>query len=372
MEELVELGLRKPEVPVTAVPGANGTALAAPISTLLDRVLVSLADHTPDADTEQQVTFQTRLDEYRRTFKASSEATAFAAAAEDCAKLCEHFLRGSSKYVKDRENELREMIRILREAAATIAGQTQQFSAQVLSSTERFTAMARLDDIRELKQQVASEVSVLKTAVEQRRRKEEESTTQLSRRLETLQTRLVKAEEEAALDGLTRVANRATFDRRIQQMVSTARGAKAPLCFAMVDVDHFKKINDTHGHQVGDRVLLGTAMWLTKALRPTDFVARYGGEEFGIILHGAKIGEVEKRLNEILVEIAGKSFEYEADDEVRSVRFTVSCGVTELASSDTVEDLIRRADEALYDAKRKGRNRVVSRRKSLIGGLLGR
>lgn len=371
MDDLVELGLRKPgsfQPPAFEAAHPSG----APLASLVERLMVSLADHAPDAESAQMAAFRAKLDEYRLGLRQAASRQDISQVAGHCAELCDTYLRGSRKYMAARETELKDMIGILRDAAAAMAGEGAAFNAQVLSSSERFGALVKLDDIRELKQQLSSEVSTLKQAVEDRRRRDEQSSAKLTKRLETLQTRLVQAEEEATHDGLTRVANRAGFDRMIQQMVATARSANAPLSLAMMDLDNFKAINDTHGHPIGDRVLLCTAMWLTKGLRSSDFVARYGGEEFAVIMHGAKLGEVEKRLSTLLADIAGKSFEYEVDQQARTVRFTLSAGATELSSGDTVEDLIRRADEALYDAKRKGKNRVIGKKRSLISGLLGR
>jgi len=138
----------------------------------------------------------------------------------------------------------------------------------------------------------------------------------------------------------------------------------------MIDVDDFKQINDTHGHPIGDRVLLCTAQWLTRGLRQTDFVARYGGEEFAVLLGAATVGQVEDRMREVVAGIAGSSYEYELLGKKERVRFTVSCGLTDLQDGDTEETLIRRADEALYDAKRKGKNRVTVKKRSALKSLL--
>src|SRR5262249_15618334 len=152
---------------------------------------------------------------------------------------------------------------------------------------------------------------------------------------------------------LTRIANRGSFDRTLRRMVSSARRSSTPLSLAMIDIDNFKNINDTHGHPVGDRVLLCAAMSLRKEIRQTDLIARYGGEEFAILLYGAKAAQAEARLTQLLAQIADNSYDYEADGNKGTVRFTVSCGVTELAPGDDDAELVKRADEALYEAKHK-------------------
>ena len=139
----------------------------------------------------------------------------------------------------------------------------------------------------------------------------------------------------------------------------------------MLDVDSFKAINDTHGHPIGDRVLLCAAMWLSKSLRQSDFIARYGGEEFAVILSDTTAVEVERRLTEILNDIAMRSFEYDAGAETRVVKFSLSCGAAGTRARATPTEKFGRSapTDALYEAKRSGRGGVVIKKRSLLAGL---
>jgi diguanylate cyclase (GGDEF)-like protein len=120
-------------------------------------------------------------------------------------------------------------------------------------------------------------------------------------------------------------------------------------------------------------VLLNTANWLNQSVRGTDIVARYGGEEFAVIMAGARIGQVEDRLSKALKTLADDKFEYETEaGEKRTLRYTASIGVAELSAGDKMLDLIRRADVALYDAKHRGRNRVVAKKRSMLSNLFAR
>jgi diguanylate cyclase len=346
-------------------------ALTTDLRRFVDNLLTVLASVAPDADTRETDAFQARIAEHRRLLAAAHTSREFATEADACTKTCEHYFRRSLAYHTDREAELTELIMLLREATTVMAGESSSFTAQVLASTERFSALVRLDDIRVVRKQIATQVATLKRAVQDKQERDEQTFSKLNRRVEMLQNRLVIAEEEASLDPLTRVANRGTFDRSLRRMIAVARRANVPLTLAMVDVDNFKSINDTHGHQVGDRVLLCAAMWLGKEIRQSDFIARYGGEEFAVVLHNAKAAQAQKRLTHVLAQIANNSYEYETDGRKGTVRFTVSCGLTELASGDEDTDFVRRADEALYDAKRHGKNRVVLKYGSKLAGLFG-
>jgi diguanylate cyclase (GGDEF)-like protein len=161
----------------------------------------------------------------------------------------------------------------------------------------------------------------------------------------------------AETDALTGVANRRTFEDVLAREFSRAERGGEPLTLVMLDVDHFKKLNDTHGHQVGDEVLKGVARALDHRSRDFDTVARYGGEEFAVILPGCSSKEavaVAERLR------SGVS---EAGAEIAEP-VTASAGVATFPShAGDVTELIRAADEALYESKRAGRDRVTRSRR---------
>jgi diguanylate cyclase (GGDEF)-like protein len=367
MGEIVELGLTRPE------SGTGKSDEQTGLRGAIDRLLATLgssAGTALEAEPEVVSSFVSRLDTCRRELRAASSGADGAAAVDRAIRSIESFLRSSRRYVSARESELKDMIRILHEAARLMAGQSTMFSEQVLASSERLQGYTRLEDIRDLKQHLAAEVTTLRHAVQEKRRLDAESSALLSERLEVLQTQLVKAEEEASIDPLTKIANRGAFDQEFARMIDHARMTKQPLSLALIDIDRFKAINDTHGHPIGDRVLLCAAMWLGRTLRQTDFVARYGGEEFAVLFRDTKLADVEARLTQVLGDIATRSFEYEQDGETRTVRFTASAGAAEWHQGETSHDLVRRADDALYDAKRTGRNKVVAKKRSRLGALL--
>ena len=164
----------------------------------------------------------------------------------------------------------------------------------------------------------------------------------------------------AVRDGLTKAFNRKYFADRLKSEVAYAQRHNTQLSLLMIDIDHFKVINDSHGHLVGDRALVAVARHINETIRTEDVFARYGGEEFTIICRGT-----DSFAAQVLATRIKRSMEklrvVEPDAEIK---ITVSIGVATLPSPDirTPEDLIARADEAMYAAKRAGRNRVVARR----------
>jgi diguanylate cyclase (GGDEF)-like protein len=155
-------------------------------------------------------------------------------------------------------------------------------------------------------------------------------------------------------DGLTDLANRKQLDLLLAEEIPRSRRHGRDLSLLMIDIDHFKTINDTHGHLTGDSVLRGLAGILQRRLRPNDRLGRYGGEEFCVILpetslhNAAKIGEDLRELVEAHAFVA----------EDKNIRVTISVGVGSLQDDMAQADLYRAADEMLYRAKRTGRNRV--------------
>jgi diguanylate cyclase (GGDEF)-like protein len=139
---------------------------------------------------------------------------------------------------------------------------------------------------------------------------------------------------------------------------------------ALLDLDNFKQVNDSYGHQVGDQVLAEIARILSESIRSSDFLARYGGEEFILLSRGIQIQESEKRYSEILDRIARTPIRCRSSaDELLKVSLTASCGVAGYALGESPKELIQRADEALYEAKRQGKNRVIAKRRSLLSAF---
>ena len=165
----------------------------------------------------------------------------------------------------------------------------------------------------------------------------------------------------ATLDALTGLNNRRQFEIRLKEQYAIANRQNTPLCAIMLDIDYFKKFNDTYGHAVGDIVLRTTADVIKKQLREYDIPSRYGGEEFCILLPQTNMEEasiVAERLR-----AAVESTTINLSDTNQTVNLTISVGLAQLDTNDMPEDLYMKADSALYQAKENGRNRVITYKK---------
>ena len=156
------------------------------------------------------------------------------------------------------------------------------------------------------------------------------------------------------VDGLTQLANRSFLDKKLGEAIIMARQGPDPLSLLMIDIDYFKNINDTYGHQGGDRVLKGVASKIRSSVRDSDFTARFGGDEFAVILQKASAGTAVNVAWKLCTNLRESLFDL---DDMR-VSVTVSIGVAQVGEGDTIETLLRRADQALYKVKAEGRNRV--------------
>jgi diguanylate cyclase (GGDEF)-like protein/PAS domain S-box-containing protein len=203
-------------------------------------------------------------------------------------------------------------------------------------SGEEFTALATLDAVRGDGGELLGFVCAFHDITEQK---------QLERRLYQSATR----------DGLTGVFNRGHFTELAAQELERARRFAEPLSIVLIDVDHFRKINDGHGHEAGDRVLVRVARACEEFVRKIDVVGRLGGEEFGLLLPRANKEPAFEMAQRLRLKLA----EARVPADGRDIAFTVSMGMATLRSNTRdLAELLRNADAAMYRAKREGRNRV--------------
>lgn len=183
----------------------------------------------------------------------------------------------------------------------------------------------------------------------------------------TLQELYRELERRSTHDGLTGVLNRAAFDERLMAEFKGASRHNRSLSLLMVDIDFFKRVNDTLGHQAGDEVLKSVATILTETTRPGDVVARYGGEEFAVILPETSENSAIAMAERLRVAVENARIEYGASGGV-SLTVSVGCA-SQLPHAGTPKALVKAADAALYCAKDTGRNRVSSAREVLLGDV---
>jgi diguanylate cyclase len=172
-----------------------------------------------------------------------------------------------------------------------------------------------------------------------------------------LQTYVEELQREAVVDGLTGISNRKYFDMSLRRLATEAMEKGLPLSMVMLDIDYFKKFNDTYGHQVGDQVLKLVAKTLRGIAKGEDLSARYGGEEFAVILPGRELEQSTEIAEKIREKIAGSSLVDRRSGKSLG-KITLSAGVGQFIYGEPLTAFVSRCDDAQYLAKERGRNRV--------------
>ena len=225
-------------------------------------------------------------------------------------------------------------------------------------------------DLQHLKITISERLDVLQTHLGEYQRNEEQRQVQLASELtqvksrldnveheaDSLRTRLKDKHQQTIIDPLTGAYNRLAYEERITQEVARWKRYNTPLTLMVLDVDHFKHINDHYGHKAGDKALKLIADALKHSLRETDFLTRYGGEEFVALVTDTPADKIEGVAEKLRAAIEACKFHYAGKD----VPITISCGYATFRDNDSGETAFNRADAALYRAKERGRNQCCN------------
>ena len=265
------------------------------------------------------------------------------------------------KYLRDRSEEVLTharlgLLAVLAEIQGTIS-QAMSDSGAFHATLETFAGALSKSDDAALKQQLA-QVIAQTGAIRDSLGSFGEGLGDNKAEVTRLTEELTRLREDVLTDPLTGLVNRRGFDATIAALKLAAEADGEPFSLVMIDIDHFKKINDTHGHLVGDRVIQKVATTMKACVRGGDTAVRYGGEEFALLLPttGAKGAQTVAEYVRNALQRADVSA---LKKGAAAVSVTVSAGVAVFNAGEAVEECIRRADQALYAAKSGGRNRVV-------------
>lgn len=194
--------------------------------------------------------------------------------------------------------------------------------------------------------------------MEKRTKSLEQELQKSSTQVHELKSTLDNVRKETMIDPLTRIGNRKAFDAAISSAEKQAEGGE-PISLLICDIDHFKRFNDTWGHQTGDQVLKVVASCLSENIKGRDLAARYGGEEFGLVLRGATLEGAILVAEQIRQSVEGHRLVKKSTGDVLG-SMTISIGVAQFGPHEKAEAVVRRADACLYGAKRNGRNLVIA------------
>lgn len=218
------------------------------------------------------------------------------------------------------------------------------------------TSAAVLEDESAPRESLSALLDLTRSMINKTRAAEQQLR-QTGKRMSALRTNLAEARRAAESDPLTGLANRRALEVRLSRAVEHARNSAEPLSLVFFDIDHFKVINDTHGHDVGDRVLRFIAARLAATSGNNFYVARYGGDEFVMLLENVDADETYMIVDKCRQELAERRlFEKQSGDPIGQISF--SAGVAQWRPGEAARDLLHNADRALYRGKREGRDQV--------------
>ena len=250
-------------------------------------------------------------------------------------------------------NELERMMRELGHTAAATGDHAIEFGASLDGFGKQLTPGANpellKDSVRAMLEKT-EQMTVRTRALETQLRES-------SREVDYLRSELIRAKGEALTDALTGIANRRSFMNSVELAQASQEDGLAGTCLIAIDIDHFKRCNDTYGHLFGDKVIRNLAHVLKRLIKGQDVAARMGGEEFLVFLPDTPIDGARKLAETLRATVAAGRITNPANGDTG--RITISLGVTDYRAEETLEDFISRADQALYASKAGGRDRVT-------------
>jgi diguanylate cyclase len=265
-------------------------------------------------------------------------------------------LEAENKVLSATTSSIEDEIKRVMTALGQTASGAQAYNQTLTNFSGTLQATVSLEDVRAAVSRVASETRVMAEQNQRLHSQLAQSTQQLTE----MRYSLDQVRKDSMLDPLTEVGNRKYFDKEIARATTESMETGTPLALLMVDIDHFKKFNDTYGHLIGDQVLRLVAHTLIENLKGRDIIARYGGEEFVILLPNTTVQDSEKVANQLRNSLATKQIKRKRTNESLGI-VTISLGATSYVPNEDFDSFIARADAALYDAKQTGRNKVMSR-----------
>ncbi len=233
-------------------------------------------------------------------------------------------------------------------------GDANRYGASLAGLSGDLKASRAAGQVRSIIQRIVSETD----RMQEQAQRLEKQLLESSQEITLLRQDLEVSRRDAMTDSLTGIANRKYFETKLRELAKQAMEDGSPISLLLADIDHFKRFNDSYGHQRGDKVLKLVARGLTDNIKGRDLAARYGGEEFAILLPRTNLVNAGTVAEHIRKSVANKRIVKKSTGETLG-NITLSIGVAQYRPGEVLSQLVRRADEALYTAKCQGRDRVI-------------
>jgi diguanylate cyclase (GGDEF)-like protein len=285
------------------------------------------------------------LDELNRDLSSKMSCQDLAATDREVQQQLQDWGRGTARHYQQKSDEVKELLIVMARTAESVGARDQRCAGQISEVTARLTAIASLDDLTEIRSSIERSAAELKTSVERMTEEGKAAIDQLREQASTYQAKLDVAEEIAFRDALTGLRSRLCVEKLIERHI----GAGVAFCVAIVDIDAFKKVNDVHGHLIGDELLKQFATELLSACRSTDVTGRWGGDEFIIVLD-CGLTEATAQTERLSKWVCG-NYTINGKSGALKLRVDASIGLAEHLPDEVMKDLLARADKAMYEHK---------------------
>jgi diguanylate cyclase (GGDEF)-like protein len=263
-------------------------------------------------------------------------------------------------HYRRKTEEVRELLIVMARTAESVGARDARCSGQMNDVTARLQRIATLEDLTEIRSSIKASAVELKTSIDRMATEGKALVEQLQAQVSTYQVKLEEAEEVASRDALSGLRSRLFVENQLERRIA----ANVPLSVAIVDIDGFKKVNDDHGHLVGDELLKQFATELQSACRSKDVIGRWGGDEF-IILLDCGSSEASAQIDRLRNWICG-SYTLQGRSGPCKLRVDASIGFADHRSGESIKGVLSRADAAMYRDKAESRARRKASR--AIGG----
>jgi len=252
----------------------------------------------------------------------------------------------TAKYLEKRASDVKEILLTLAHAAESVAERDQRNAAQFSEFTKRLQALAKLDDLPQLRAAVVRGATELKYCVEKMEQDSRESVAALQTKVTAYQEKLEEAEERASRDALTGLYNRRAVEEKVQRRIA----GRKPFCVLLLDLNKFKQVNDNYGHEAGDDLLRQFSAELRAVSRASDVVGRWGGDEFIVALDGS-LTEAQSWTQRIRQWVFG-SYTLQCAPDGARINMSAAIGAAEWQPGETFKEVVARADRLMYQQKK--------------------
>jgi diguanylate cyclase (GGDEF)-like protein len=259
--------------------------------------------------------------------------------------------RRAAMHHRQQTSEVKELLLVMARTAESVGERDQRCAQQITEVTTRLKGIARLEDLTEIRESIKKSASDLKTSIDRMAAEGKEAIDKLRVEVSNYQVRLEEAEEIASRDALTGLRSRPWVEGQIEQSLHLG----APFCVAIADINEFKRVNDEHGHLVGDELLKQFAAKMRSVCRATDTIGRWGGDEFILLLH-CGIREARGQVDRLQEWVCG-NYTVQGSSAPRKLRVAASIGLAERLPGETMKELVDRADAGMYQEKAASRAR---------------